>query len=260
VAAPEAAGGLSTPVLQTIGLSRRFGALAVTDDVHFALHEGERRALIGPNGAGKTTFINLLTGRLAPSAGRIRLAGADITRLPTHRRVRLGLVRTFQLTTLLRESSVLENVQLAVLERNGLGGRLFGGARAQRRAAEAAYEVLQSIGLTGQADEKVATLAYGRQRLVEIAVALALQPKVLLLDEPAAGVPPADSHLVLEVLASLPRHIAVLIIEHDMKLVFGFAERISVLVRGRLLCEGSPAEIAADPEVREVYLGKRSYA
>ena len=243
--------------LETHGLSRRFGALVVTDAVDFALRPGERRALIGPNGAGKTTFLNLLTGRLRPSAGTIRLQGADITRMPVHRRVRRGLARTFQLNTLLMQASVLENVQLAVLEQRGQGARLLGGAAAQRRAAEAAFEVLDRLGLGMQAGLPVAGLPYGRQRLVEVAIALALRPSVLLLDEPAAGVPPADWHLMMELVAALPGDIAVLIIEHDMQLVFRFAQRISVLVQGRLLTEGTPAEIAADDRVREVYLGKR---
>jgi branched-chain amino acid transport system ATP-binding protein len=244
-------------VLETRGLSRKFGALAVTDNVDFVLRAGERRALIGPNGAGKTTFLNLLTGRIAPSAGTIHLGGADVTGMPMHRRVRRGLARTFQLNTLLREATVLENVQLAVLEHGGVGWRLFGGAAVQRRAAEAAYAVLESLGIAGQAGDVIAALPYGRQRLVEVAIALALQPSVLLLDEPAAGVPAGDSHLMMDVIAGLPAQIAVLIIEHDMKLVFRFAQRISVLVQGRILTEGTPAEIAADPTVREVYLGKR---
>lgn len=249
----------TVPAIETRGLSRRFGALVVTNDVDFSLLSGERRALIGPNGAGKTTFLNLLTGRLAPSGGTIRLNGADVTGMPMHGRVRRGLARTFQLNTLLRDMTVIENVQLAVLEHQGLGSRLFGGVAVQRRAAEAAYCVLESLGMGQQAGQKVAALSYGRQRLVEVATALALRPTVLLLDEPAAGVPPVDSHLILDVIASLPPTIAVLIIEHDMKLVFRFAERISVLVQGRLLIEGTPAEIAADPRVREVYLGKRAH-
>ena len=248
---------MTEAVLETRGLSRRFGALAVTDNVDFVLRAGERRALIGPNGAGKTTFLNLLTGRIAPSAGTIHLGGVDVTGMPMHRRVRRGLARTFQLNTLLREATVLENVQLAVLEHAGSGWRLFGGALLQRRAAEAAYAVLESLGIAGQAGDVIAALPYGRQRLVEVAIALALQPSVLLLDEPAAGVPAGDSHLMMDVIAGLPAHIAVLIIEHDMKLVFRFAQRISVLVQGRILTEGTPPEIAADPMVREVYLGKR---
>ncbi len=242
-------------VLETQGLCRSYGALLVTDHVDFALRAGERRALIGPNGAGKTTFLNLLTGQVAPSSGRVLLGGVDVTALPVHRRVRRGLARTFQLNTLLREATVLENVQLAVLERERAGARLFGGTAVQRRAAAEAHEILVGLGMAGHAGDPVAALSYGRQRLVEIAIALALRPEVLLLDEPAAGVPPADSHLVMDVIAGLPERIAVLIIEHDMALVFRFARRISVLVAGRMLLEGTPSEIAADPLVREVYLG-----
>jgi branched-chain amino acid transport system ATP-binding protein len=250
---------LTDAVLETRGLVRRFGALTVTDHVDFSLRAGERRALIGPNGAGKTTFVNLLTGRLAPSAGTVVLGGIDVTRMATHRRVGLGLARTFQINTLLKDTTVIENVQLAVLERRGQGGMPIGGATAQRRAAETAYELLSSLGLVRQAGERVATLAYGRQRLVEVAIALALEPKVLLLDEPAAGVPPADSQVMMEVIAGLPAAIAVLIIEHDMNLVFRFAQTISVLARGRILAEGPPREIAADPRVRDVYLGTRGH-
>ena len=243
------------PALQTVGLCRSFGSLVVAGDINFALRPGARHALIGPNGAGKTTFVNLLTGQLAPSAGRIRLAGDDITGLRVHQRVRRGLARTFQINTLLREMTVLEGVQLAVLEHWGAGARLLRGRAVQRRAAEAAYDLLARLAMQDHASDRVGALPYGRQRLVEIATALALEPRVLLLDEPAAGVPPADSHLVLDLIAALPASISVLIIEHDMKLVFRFAERISVLVQGRLLVEGSPAEIADNPLVREVYLG-----
>jgi branched-chain amino acid transport system ATP-binding protein len=247
---------MTQPVIQTKGLRRTYGAFVATDNVDFSLMAGERRALIGPNGAGKTTFLNLLTGQVTPTSGSVWLGGDDVSKVPMHRRVRRGVARTFQLNTLLRESSVLENVQLAVLEQRGLGGRLFGGRGAQREAAEKAMELLQKLSMSSHAARRVAELPYGRQRLVEIAIALALQPKVLLLDEPAAGVPPADSHLVMDTIAQLPGDIAVLIIEHDMKLVFRFAQRISVLVRGRMLAEGTPAEIAKDPQVREVYLGR----
>lgn len=247
---------MNQAVIETRGLRRQYGAFVATDNVDFSMKAGERRALIGPNGAGKTTFLNLLTGQVRPTTGTVWLNGVDVTQVPMHRRVRRGIARTFQLNTLLRESTVLENVQLAVLEHRGLGGRLFGGASAQRDAAEAAMDILGKLGMSEHAGRRVSELAYGRQRLVEIAIALALQPKVLLLDEPAAGVPPADSHLVLDMIAGLPDSIAVLIIEHDMKLVFRFAQRISVLVQGRILTEGSPAEIKSDPRVREVYLGK----
>ncbi len=250
---------MSTPVLQARDINRSFGSLVVAADINFSLHEGARHALIGPNGAGKTTFINLLTGHLAPSAGSIWLNGEDVTALPVHQRVRRGLARTFQINTLLREMSVLEGVQLAVMEHWNEGRRLFSGVAQQRRAAEAAYDLLETLGLEADASLPVGGLAYGRQRLVEIAMALALEPRVLLLDEPAAGVPPADSHLMLDVIAALPKNIAVLIIEHDMKLVFRFAQQISVLVAGRILTQGTPAEIAADPMVRDVYLGSKHH-
>ncbi|MDP9994022.1 branched-chain amino acid transport system ATP-binding protein [Variovorax boronicumulans] len=251
---------MTLPIIETRNVRRMYGAFVATDNVDFSLKAGERRALIGPNGAGKTTFLNLLTGQVAPTSGSVWLAGEDVSKVPMHRRVRRGVARTFQLNTLLRESSVLENVQLAVLEQQGLGGRLFGGKAAQREAANTAMDILQKLGMSSHAAKRIADLPYGRQRLVEIAIALALRPKVLLLDEPAAGVPPADSHLVMDTIADLPGDIAVLIIEHDMKLVFRFAQRINVLVRGRMLTEGTPAEIAADPRVREVYLGRAHHA
>jgi branched-chain amino acid transport system ATP-binding protein len=250
---------MQRPALEAKGLSRSFGALQVAQNINFALKPGARHALIGPNGAGKTTFINLLTGRIAPSSGTVLLNGSDITSLPVYKRVKCGLARTFQLNTLLRSLTILENVQLAVLERKGKGGMLMGGAAAQREAAEIAFNLLEHLRLAEQAHVSVNQLAYGRQRLVEIAIGLAMEPSVLLLDEPAAGVPPADSHLVFDTIAALPDKIAVLIIEHDMKLVFRFAERISVLVQGQILREGTPEEIAADEMVREVYLGNRKH-
>jgi branched-chain amino acid transport system ATP-binding protein len=255
----QASETIGRPALEARGLSRSFGALQVAQNINFALKPGARHALIGPNGAGKTTFINLLTGRIPPSSGTVLLNGDDITRLPVYKRVKCGLARTFQLNTLLRSLTILENVQLAVLERKGAGGTLMGGAAAQRDAAEIAFGLLEHLRLAEQAHVPVNQLAYGRQRLVEIAIALAMEPSVLLLDEPAAGVPPADSHLVLDTIAALPDNIAVLIIEHDMKLVFRFAERISVLVQGQILREGTPEEIAADDMVREVYLGNRKH-
>ncbi len=248
-----------TVVLETQGLNRSFGKLEVAADINFKLEVGARRALIGPNGAGKTTLLNLLTGKLAPSSGRIYLNGTDVTRISADRRVRLGLARTFQITALLKSLTVLENVQLAVLERRGEGGSLLRGAAAQDAAAEVAYGILERLRLGDDALRSVAELAYGRQRLVEVAVALAMEPRVLLLDEPAAGVPPADSQRMLEVIESLPESIAVLIIEHDMKLVFRFAKRISVLVAGRIMTEGAPEEIASDQRVRDIYLGTRHH-
>lgn len=247
------------PVLETKHVSRSFGALEVACDINLKLMEGARHALIGPNGAGKTTFINLLTGRLPPSSGTIYLDGKDVTGLTADRRVKRGIARTFQLNTLLRNLMVLENVQLALLEKRSEAGTLMGGAAAQKRAAELAYGLLEELGLADHALTPVKNLSYGRQRLVEIAIALALEPRLLLLDEPAAGVPPADSHLVFDTIAALPKTMTVLIIEHDMKLVFRFAERISVLVQGRILREGTPEEIAADDMVKKVYLGRRAH-
>ena len=248
-----------TSALETIGLQRRFGALIVANDIHFRLEAGARHALIGPNGAGKTTFINLITGRLAPSAGRILLGGEDITALPQAARVRRGLGRTFQINTLFRGLSVLENVCLAVGERAGTARRHAATDGARRDVLESAYALLERLRIADDALATVRELPYGKQRLVEIAIALGLQPTVLLLDEPAAGVPSAESAIILDVIEQLPRDIAVLIIEHDMDLVFRFARRITVLVQGGILVEGTPAEIAADPRVREVYLGERPH-
>ncbi len=241
-----------TPALETIGLSKQFGALGVANDIHFRLEPGARHALIGPNGAGKTTFVNLLTGRLAPSAGRILLNGEDITRFSQAARARRGLARTFQINNLFPALSVLENVRLAVAEHRGL-------ATARRALIEEAFAVLSRLGLQDIASAMVRELPYGKQRLVEIAIALAAEPSVLLLDEPAAGVPGGESGIILDVIEQLPASMAVLMIEHDMDLVFRFARRITVLVRGTILVEGTPDEIAADPRVREVYLGTRAH-
>ena len=243
--------------LETVGLSKSFGALPVTDNVGFQLEAGARHALIGPNGAGKTTFINLVTGRLAPTAGRILLGGQDVTGLSQAQRVKRGLGRTFQINTLFRGLSVLENVCIAVSEHIGIAGGMFRLAGADRRAAEAAYAELERLGLADDASRPVKELPYGKQRLVEIAIALALEPTVLLLDEPAAGIPSSETHVILETIERLPPTISMLIVEHDMDLVFRVANRITVLVRGAVLTEGAPADIAADPRVREVYLGER---
>ncbi len=245
-----------TPALETIGLHKRFGALIVANDIHFRLEAGARHALIGPNGAGKTTFVNLITGRLAASAGRILLGGEDVTALPQAARVRRGLGRTFQINTLFRGLSVLENVGLAIAEHEGIGGDMLRPFGARRAVLERGYALLERLRIEDDAMVAVKELPYGKQRLVEIAIALGLQPKVLLLDEPAAGVPSAESAIILDVIEQLPSEIAVLIIEHDMELVFRFARRITVLVQGSVLTEGTPSEIAADTRVREVYLGE----
>jgi ABC-type branched-subunit amino acid transport system ATPase component len=247
-------------VLATAGLRKDFGALRVTDDVSLELAKGARRALIGPNGSGKTTLINLLAGTLAPTSGRILLHGRDVTRTSAQHRVRHGLARTFQITTLFPDLTPIEAVTMAVCQRRGVGGALFRPLRAQSDAIDEAYALLQDVRLAECCTQRTAELAYGRQRLLEIALALAAKPSILLLDEPAAGVPQSESVEILDVIAALPSETAVLFIEHDIDLVFRFAERITVLVAGRVLCEGTPSEIARDPEVRRVYLGDDVHA
>jgi branched-chain amino acid transport system ATP-binding protein len=243
--------------LETRGLCKSFGALTVADRIDFRLEAGVRHALIGPNGAGKTTFVNMLTGRLAPSAGQVLLGGEDVTRLPQAARVKRGLGRTFQINTLFGNMSVLDNVALGVAERHGVAGRLWRRASAYAEVRREARELLATFDLEDDASRRVLDLPYGKQRLVEIAIALGLRPKVLLLDEPAAGVPSLESERILQSLERLPTDIAILIIEHDMDLVFRFAQRITVLVQGEVLCEGTPAEIGDDARVRQVYLGER---
>jgi branched-chain amino acid transport system ATP-binding protein len=246
----------AAPALETRGLHRSFGGLAVTANVGIRLERGSRQALIGPNGAGKTTLINLISGALAPNAGRIWLDGRDVTRLPQHARVRLGLARTFQINQLFRGLAVIDHVALALGEPRGSSRGFWRPLGADRALLDEAFALLQTLHLQGHAREIVATLPYGRQRLVEIALALAARPKVLLLDEPAAGVPAAESHVILDAIEALPAEIAVLIVEHDMDVVFRFARRITVMAGGAILTEGTPEEIAADERVRAVYLGK----
>jgi ABC-type branched-subunit amino acid transport system ATPase component len=247
------------PALETRGLCKSFGALTVADQIDFHLERGARQALIGPNGAGKTTFVELVTGGLLPSAGQILIDGTDVTELPQASRVKRGLARTFQINALFRRLTTLENVTLAIAERDGVAGDLLRPAGRHNRVIEEAFALLDTLGLAEDALRPVGALAYGRQRLVEIAVALGLSPKVLLLDEPAAGVPAGESGLIVAVIERLPADIAVLIIEHDMDLVFRLARRITVLVQGRILVEGPPDMIAADPQVRQVYLGERAH-
>ena len=246
---------MNRPAIETRGLCRSFGALTVADDINFRLDVGARHALIGPNGAGKTTFINMLSGTLAPSSGAIFLDGEDVTRVSVAARVHRGLGRTFQITSLFRSLPVLDNVALAVAERRGVSLGLWRAAARKTEIRDEAAALLDRLGLASEALRTVSELPYGQQRLVEIAVTLALRPKVLLLDEPAAGVPSTETHLIFDVLASLPDEIAVMIIEHDMDLVFRFARRITVLVAGRVLVEASPDDIAVDQRVRDVYLG-----
>jgi branched-chain amino acid transport system ATP-binding protein len=245
--------------LATFGLSKSFGSLPVARDIEINLPVGARYALIGPNGAGKTTLINLMTGMLAPNAGQIFLAGDDITTLGPQERVRRGLARTFQINTLFAGLNALEAVTLAVAERRGLAGKFWRGVGSHGETIEEAYEILRRLRLGDSCYQTTRELPYGRQRLLEIALALATKPKVLLLDEPAAGVPQEESGEVFEAVASLSDDLSLLFIEHDMHVVFRFASHIIVLVGGAIFTEGSPAEIAADPGVREVYLGKRKH-
>jgi len=247
-------------VLETRQLCKRFGALTVAENIDFRLEAGARHALIGPNGAGKTTFVNMLTGRLAPSSGRILLGGDDVTETRQAVRVKRGLGRTFQINTLFRSLPVLDNVALGIAERSGIAGRLWRPASAFREVRAEAMQLLATLGLADDAASRVLDLPYGKQRLVEIAIALGLKPRVLLLDEPAAGVPSVESGRILQVLDALPADIAILIIEHDMDLVFRFARRITVLVQGEVLVEGTPAEISGDRRVHEVYLGEQHHA
>ena len=242
--------------LETKGLEKAFGGLKVTRDLSLKIEQGARHALIGPNGAGKTTVINLLTGVLRPNAGRILLEGDDITDLPVHRRVSRGLSRTFQINQLYADLTPLETIGLAVSERLGRGGDWWRvmGTRDDVNAEIA--ENLARFHLLDVMNDPTATLPYGKQRLLEIAVAIAARPRVLLLDEPAAGVPESERHDILTAVAALPRDVTVLLIEHDMDLVFSFADRISVLVNGALLVEGPPGEVARDARVKAVYLGE----
>ena len=246
--------------LETRGLCKSFGALTVADNINFRLESGARHALIGPNGAGKTTFVDMLTGLLSPSSGRIVLGGEDITATGQAKRVKLGLGRTFQINALFRRLAVLDNVALAVAERRGVARRMLRAASMHEDVRAESMELLATLGLAEDAGIRILDLPYGKQRLVEIAIALGLKPDVLLLDEPAAGVPSLESHRILQVLDNLPEHIAILIIEHDMDLVFRFAQRITVLVQGEVLVEGPPEEIARDRRVHQVYLGEQHHA
>jgi len=249
-----------TPALQTFGLDKRFGGIVAANDVSLQVQKGARHALIGPNGAGKTTLVNLLTGLLQPTSGRILLDGKEITHLRPHKRVQLGLTRTFQINQLFFDLTPLETVALAVCERQGLGGdcwRLLGSRQALVAEVVA---ILERFGLADVMEERTVTLPYGKQRLLEIALAIASQPSVLLLDEPAAGVPEDERHAILAIVEALPNDVTVLLIEHDMDLVFKFATFISVLVNGALFVQGTPEEIARDSRVREVYLGEAAHA
>jgi branched-chain amino acid transport system ATP-binding protein len=242
-------------VFEVERLTRSFGGLKVTQSVSLALSPGDRVALIGPNGAGKTTFVNLVTGRLKPDSGVVRLAGEDMAGASPMQRVQRGLVRSFQVTRLFPEMTPREHLALAVLQRQGRSGRMFGTFWSMPDLLAEAGELLSTLGLDGLADRKVSEIAYGQQRLLEIALAMALKPKVLLMDEPAAGVPQSETPRIDAALAGLPPDLAVLMIEHDMDLVFRFAKRVIVLAAGAIIFDGAPADVTGDARVREAYIG-----
>ncbi len=247
---------MSDPILSVRGLSKNFGALAVAQSIDLDLKPGDRVGLIGPNGAGKTTFVNLLTGVVKPDEGQILLKGQPIQSIRPELRVRRGLARTHQINTLLVESSARDNIAVAIAERSGYAWRMLNYKKQWRECLDEAQSMLADMGIAAIGDTEVRHLPYGEQRLLEIAIAMALKPQVLLLDEPGAGVPSTEAHVIHDALDRLPAEIAILLIEHDMDLVFKFAKEIVVLVQGAVLTQGHPDEIAADPEVRAVYLGR----
>jgi ABC-type branched-subunit amino acid transport system ATPase component len=244
------------PVLETIGLVKRFGGITAASDVSLQIEKGARHALIGPNGAGKTTVVNLLTGMLRPSEGQILLDGQDITNAEPHMRVRRGIARTFQINQLFAELTPIEAIGLAVSERMGMGRQWWRLVGRRPEVVEDIIGIIEQFQLADVMYDRTAILPYGKQRLLEIALAIACRPRVLLLDEPAAGVPEAERHEILTTVASLPKDVTVLLIEHDMDLVFSFADRISVLVNGALFADGTPDAVARDARVKAVYLGE----
>ncbi len=243
-------------VLETQGLCKSFGGIIATDNVSFQLPAGARHALIGPNGAGKTTFVNQLTGVLTPTSGKILFEGADITGWSVRRRATAGIARTFQINQLFADLTPLESVVLAISERENAASEWFKPLGSRADIVDEACTLLDTLGIGDVREARVGSLPYGKQRLLEIALALAAKPKLLLLDEPAAGVPESEREQILDVVARLPESVALVLIEHDMHLVFRFAKTISVLVNGALFCEGTAEEIARDPRVRQVYLGE----
>ncbi|MEI8275983.1 MAG: ABC transporter ATP-binding protein [Hyphomicrobiales bacterium] len=237
-------------------MRKNFGGLVVTDGVSMTIGEGELHAVIGPNGAGKTTLINQISGTLAPSAGTIYLNGADVTALPPNKRAELGLARSFQITSVLPRFSALENVALAVQARSGSSYRFIGRADKENALNDAAMAALTEVSLDHRADILAAHLSHGEKRALELAIALAMQPKLLLLDEPMAGTGPEESERLIVVLQRLKGRFAMMLVEHDMNAVFALADRISVLTYGRILASGQPAAVRADPAVMTAYLGE----
>ncbi len=246
--------------LELRALRKTYGGLVVTDDVSLSLQAGARHALIGPNGAGKSTLVGLVSGAIPPDAGQVLLFGRDLTRASMQDRVKAGLVRSFQITSLFPRLTAFENVLLAVNENAGVAGRLWSRVRDLRDQRERCRQVLEELQIDGQADVPVENLSYGKQRLVEIAIVLALKPRVLLLDEPAAGIPSTETGLLLGALRKLPADIAILMIEHDMKLVRELSTHVTVLVSGKVLASGTASEVMNSDAVRDVYLGRSGHA
>jgi len=247
---------MSDALLDVRALSKSFGALRATDRVDLDVREGETHAIIGPNGAGKTTLIGQLAGNLRPDAGRIRFAGEDITALAAPARARQGLARSFQITSIYREFTALDNVALAVQAHAGHSFRFWRPARAEARLRNPARAILEEVGLGGRADVLAANLAHGEQRQLEIAMVLATRPRLMLLDEPVAGMGADESQRMVRFLGTLKGRRTMILVEHDMDAVFTLADRISVLVYGRIIASGTPEEIRANPEVRSAYLGE----
>ena len=245
------------PLLQIEGLAKRFGGVVASDNITLAVPPGELHAIIGPNGAGKTTLIGQLTGEMIPDAGRIRFGGTDITRLPTYRRSMLGLARSFQITSLFQDFTALDNVALAVQAHAGHSFRFWRNARSESQLREPAGKALARVGLAARADTLVANMSHGEHRQLEIAMALATDPRMLLLDEPMAGMGPEESQRMVAILRELKGELTILLVEHDMEAVFALADRITVLVYGRVIASGAPAEVRANEEVRRAYLGEQ---
>ena len=248
---------MSAPLLQVDNLAKRFGGIVATDDLALSIPEHELHAVIGPNGAGKTTLIAQLSGQLAPDSGRIRFAGNDITALPMHRRSALGLARSFQITSLFLDLSVLDNVALAAQAHAGHSFRFWRNARLEGELRQPALAALDRVGLSARADWRAAALSHGEHRLLELAMALAGAPRMLLLDEPMAGLGPEESARMVDMLRALKAEFTILLVEHDMEAVFALADRITVLVYGQVIASGTPQEIRANEEVRQAYLGEQ---
>jgi len=246
---------VAEPLLRVDQLVRRFGGILATDHVSLEVARGELHAIIGPNGAGKTTLISQLTGQLMPHEGRILLAGRDITRVPPYRRSGLGLARSFQITSLLPDFTAADNVALAAQAHDGHSFHFWGNARKVRHLREAAQAALDRVGLGHRADVVVSRLSHGEQRELELAVALATRPQLLLLDEPMAGLGMTESARMVQLLQEVRREVAIVLVEHDMNAVFALADRISVLVYGRVIASGTPSEIRSNDEVKRAYLG-----